>query len=355
MSELKPPPLIEVELTNFCNLKCVMCHFPYASVTPQSLDVGLLRRISDIQAEYVVVASGFEPLVHREVDTVVDWLSGLATDYEIITNGTLLTEQRAEKLCSGRIKALTVSFDSIRPAVYEAIRRNSKFEKTLANVAFAMRLARERNVFSAINATYMMMNYEEIPDAVEFWENLFVEQLRCIAMVVRNDNALLKSQSLYSHRAYYLARINTAALKLIERNYRITLTSPYLHRSPLRHSYPENIVGNTARCGGKGGRTYTNPRHTLIRLTKENGRISCSAPFDFAKIMPNGDVQLCYRYTIGSLHDDTFEAIWNGEQARAARKTIQDNPEVCLQCSFRRFCLESTSLDPEDIKNYINI
>jgi radical SAM protein with 4Fe4S-binding SPASM domain len=78
----------------------------------------------------------------------------------------------------------------------------------------------------------------------------------------------------------------------------------------------------------------------------------CRSPWSFARILPNGDVQLCYRFTVGNLHRDPFDAIWYGEAAQAVRDRVVRDLPLCRSCDYYRFCLSSEAIDYEDVENY---
>jgi radical SAM protein with 4Fe4S-binding SPASM domain len=80
----------------------------------------------------------------------------------------------------------------------------------------------------------------------------------------------------------------------------------------------------------------------------------CKSPWTFARIMPTGDVQLCYQFTIGNLHNDSFEDIWFGEKANAVRARVAEEIKLCQSCDYFRFCLRSRSIDCDDPATYFS-
>jgi len=81
-------------------------------------------------------------------------------------------------------------------------------------------------------------------------------------------------------------------------------------------------------------------------------RIDCRSPFTFARILFNGDVQLCYRYMIGNLKEKNFEDIWYGKKAQRIRQKILSDITICDHCDYYRFCLNSSKIDINDKINY---
>src|SRR5262245_20694379 len=96
---LELPKVIEIEPTYSCNLRCRMCHVSFMPEVPRpTLDPAAIDRLAGLRSPYVIVASGFEPMMHREFATIVRKLAAIDARIELISNGTLLTPQIASVL-----------------------------------------------------------------------------------------------------------------------------------------------------------------------------------------------------------------------------------------------------------------
>lgn len=75
----------------------------------------------------------------------------------------------------------------------------------------------------------------------------------------------------------------------------------------------------------------TNPLTKIVPRNRQqfqtsvdnDGNVRCSSPFTFARILFNGDVQLCYQFSVGNLHTESFEQIWNGKKSHAVRDMLK--------------------------------
>lgn len=95
-----PPQILNLELTNKCNLKCDMCPVPDLEVEKGFMDVDLFMDLIDQIEGYddilVRFHVGGESLLHPEFGEMVKYAGGKCSRFTISTNGTLLTEGKAE-------------------------------------------------------------------------------------------------------------------------------------------------------------------------------------------------------------------------------------------------------------------
>src|SRR5262249_6003519 len=140
-------------------------------------------------------------------------------------------------------KNVTISFDGIRPETFERIRRGADFKLALERILAFKESVKSRNprCLFQINYTVLRSNLDEIPEAVEFWESHGFDHIGFIAMVLRNDNALLREESVGPVFEQVSARLDEAAQIIIKQRYRITSTSPWFRSTQLKNDFPKNV------------------------------------------------------------------------------------------------------------------
>ncbi len=134
------PPVLSIELTNACNLRCVMCQRFHATTrSVGSMDFEVFRRIVDElvgspSAEVLLTGFG-EPMVHKEFDRFLHHAveRGL-TQLFIISNATLLDAEKTDSILSAGIRSIHFSIDGNSAPTYESIRLGARFDETLANI-----------------------------------------------------------------------------------------------------------------------------------------------------------------------------------------------------------------------------
>lgn len=359
LKDLPLPKMLEIEPINACNLRCTMCHFSFMKKNKiEYIDTQLLEKLGFLKGLWIKIGSNFEPVMHPKFINIIQFLSEMDCKIDLTTNGTLLRKKMSDQIAISNIKNITVSFDSPNKQTYEKIRRGANFELVIERLKYLRDKLSKEETFFAINTVLCRSNIDELFDMIEYWEAMNFHQLRLIFMVVRsfeNDltgkNELLQ-ESLYPIRKNAFKKLDDAAKHVINNRLKITLSSPYYNWSELRSTYPKNINGNIVKSDNLFALDYFNPGHYYQKSRRPGMRANCVSPFTFARILFNGDVQLCYQYIIGNLKESSFENIWYGEKAQGIRKTILSDNTICEHCDYFRFCLNSSNIDVNDRINY---
>ncbi len=130
---------VYIEPTSLCNLTCRTCirnvwDEPTGQMSAATFGciVGGLR---EFPLPLTVFFGGFgEPLFHPDIVGMVEAVKALGARVELITNGTLLTEERARHLIAVGLDMLWVSLDGATPASYTDVRLGAQLPEVLANV-----------------------------------------------------------------------------------------------------------------------------------------------------------------------------------------------------------------------------
>lgn len=139
------PTMLELELSNLCNLECVMCHGQLSSKIRKNREhlPPLHSPYDDTFAEQVAeVAPGLrelringgEPLLQPVVHRIVERVGEVAPDLRITiaTNGTVLNA-KVRRLLEVANLHFNISIDSLVPERYEAIRVDASFATLMEN------------------------------------------------------------------------------------------------------------------------------------------------------------------------------------------------------------------------------
>ena len=131
------------EATRRCNLRCRHCGSS-CEVEAQSRELSteeILRIVHEIAEDFDAGAiccaiTGGEPLLRRDLETVVQEMSALALEAGIVTNGSFLDAERARSLVDAGLLTVSVSLDG-REAEHDAIRGAGSFRSALAAMQHA--------------------------------------------------------------------------------------------------------------------------------------------------------------------------------------------------------------------------
>ena len=110
------PILAQIIPVRRCNLSCAYCN--EYDKTSEPVPVEEMARRIDRLAELGTLAitfSGGEPLLHPELETLVERIRGANIIATLITNGYLLTAERVKRLNRAGLDYLQISIDNVTP------------------------------------------------------------------------------------------------------------------------------------------------------------------------------------------------------------------------------------------------
>lgn len=136
----KVPMSLGIEVTNACNLKCIMCHRQVMTRKIGYMDFGLfkecVRQAIEMGVKMIVPFNYGEPLLHPKLVEMVEYIKTQSreTIVKVNTNGVLLNKEYARGLMRAGIDEITFSLEGCTKESHEKIARGSNYEKVLANL-----------------------------------------------------------------------------------------------------------------------------------------------------------------------------------------------------------------------------
>jgi radical SAM protein with 4Fe4S-binding SPASM domain len=170
------PRLVFWETTGACNLRCVHCRREWDSEAPHELSteeaLHLVDQIADARWGSILVLSGGEPIMRRDLFTVLEHAQRRTVTVALATNGTLITEPLAQRLAAAGVARASISLDGADGATHDAFRgEKGSFERALQGIGFLQRAG----IPVQVNATFTKRNQQ---DAARM-----VDQVRAIGAV----------------------------------------------------------------------------------------------------------------------------------------------------------------------------
>lgn len=173
------PSLMELELSNQCNLECVMCSGELSSGIRKNRDK--LPPLPQIYTDQFVEElrefvphlkelrfNGGEPFAQKIVLDICDMVAEVnpGLKVNIATNGTVY-HSRAKKILAQNNTHINVSIDSLDPQRYSEIRINGKLEDVMRNFEiYKEYCGNEKSLAVMVNP--MRNNWFEMVDFLEF-------------------------------------------------------------------------------------------------------------------------------------------------------------------------------------------
>lgn len=173
------PELVIAEITQKCNLDCIMCYNKDVE-KKEVLTTSELKNFIDQLKEVgcmVLSLTGGEPLLRKDTLKLVRYAQSLGIKCVIYTNGTLL-DKYAKHIIKSGLSKLFISLDSHDEKKFEEIRGQKKiFSKVIKGIKKMVKLKKELRSPMEIRtaAVIIKQNVEELLELVDFSRKLGVD------------------------------------------------------------------------------------------------------------------------------------------------------------------------------------
>jgi len=177
LSPRPPPNMVEIEITNFCNLQCSVCRrgnpdYPKEHIVHMSLaDFKEIIDHYDYPIKIFQFCGTAESTANPYLIDMVEYVASKKNpdQVELITNGTLLSPRLSRALIEAGVTVLKVSIDGPDEESYQLIRHHN-LEPVANNIQEFRRIAEElgKQVTIQVNAVITQSNIDRIKDMPQF-------------------------------------------------------------------------------------------------------------------------------------------------------------------------------------------
>jgi radical SAM protein with 4Fe4S-binding SPASM domain len=165
---------ISVELTNKCNLRCAYCYTSFMDREQRLSTAELLETLSewkDLGLQSLELTGG-EVLLHEGFWEIMDFCYNNFRRVALLTNGTLITEEKAQRLATYRTKLVVgISLDGGSAESHERTRGPHTFDRTVA----AIKWLKSFGVRIRLGMTLTPSNSYDLMQAAELARSLNVD------------------------------------------------------------------------------------------------------------------------------------------------------------------------------------
>jgi Fe-coproporphyrin III synthase len=311
-------PILILNIHSRCNCRCLMCDIWKRTEDVQLDAADLERHRESIRALNVrqVVLTGGEPLMHRDLDKLCSFFSGLKIRLTLLTTGLLLL-RRAETVAAC-FDEVILSLDGPE-AVHDRIRRVPGAFRLIENGVAAVRRHAPKLQISC-RTTVQKANHFALRSTVLAAKQLALGRISFLS-------ADLSSRAFNRSRPW-----------AVDRQDEIALTWSELHALEeeielLLVSCEDDIrTGFVAESEHKLRRLANHFREHLDHSQPKAP--ACNAPWVSAVVDVDGAVRPCFFHSpVGSLRHATLEEAINSDAALTFRSSLNvpENP-VCQSC-----------------------
>lgn len=311
---------VYIEVTTSCNFDCTTCIRNSWEEDLGHMDPVVFRRLAeqlkDLPQLECVHFGGFgEPLSHPHIFEMIKNVKDLGLKAEMITNGSLLTEENVGRMVELGLDKLFVSLDGPDEEAYNDIRKGADFNGVIANVKRFHEIKKERRVAApelAIEFVAMKKNYHKLPQLVRMLDELGARQLLVTNVLPYCEE--LKDEVVYDiDDTVPLFGINNSTLLM------------------MRAQMPHMKLRTQRYCKFIEDKALT--------VTREGNVSSCYALMHSYKCFIFGREKKIYPYHFGNINDRTVKEIWTDPAYANFRVLVKDFQfPSCTDCKWLEGC-----------------
>ena len=335
-----------IEVSSRCNLACKMC-FRHSWIGEGfgDLDPTVFVRLMDDPAvtacETVFFGGMGEPLVHPKLADMAALASELGKRAELVTNGTLLTEEQSRQLLKAGVSRIWVSIDELYEN-YGTIQVGSDFDLVLDNLKAFNRLRQGTDIRLGMTAVVMRDNIASLRRIREFAEHFGADDLNLSHIIPNREEDL--EQALWPMCDVAAIKSVTDRIGYIWRFEGIDMgTEIPLFKFSRRYKdllFPDEKSLQEAELFSWKGKPVTR-RANWCRFIEEghcfirwDGDVSpCMGLLHTADTYLNDHKRRIRHHSFGNVFDQSLGEIWNSEEYCSFRRHVHEfRYAPCLFC-----------------------
>ena len=191
------PRRLVFELTNACNLNCIMCGRNAAEFKPTVFDMEVFRSFEPLMdtVEEVTLMGWGEPTIHPHFTEMLEIINKHSARKYFCSNGMNLKKIK-NALFDYKVDVFGISLDGATHETNSRIRRGSKIDVITEDLKDIVRIKKERGLkYPWINFVFCAMasNLHELPDLVRLAADIGIEEVKVVYLTVFEKDLLSES------------------------------------------------------------------------------------------------------------------------------------------------------------------
>jgi len=184
---INKPFVIDIETTNMCNARCIMCPRSNMKRPIKFLEWRTFKKIIDEAYPYtekVLLHMFGEPLLHKDLIKMIKYCKTKGIPEVLIsTNGMFLTEKISRKIINSGLDTLIICLDGNTKETHEKIRPNTNYDVIVKNIEkYVKILGQKKKPKTILQFIEMKENKHEVDDFIYRWskfDNLIINIKIC--------------------------------------------------------------------------------------------------------------------------------------------------------------------------------
>lgn len=191
------PRRLVFELTNACNLNCIMCGRNAADFKPTVFDMDVFRSFEPLMdtVEEVTLMGWGEPTIHPNFIEMLEIINKHSARKYFCSNGMNLKKIK-NAIFDYNVDVFAISLDGATDETNSRIRRGSKIDQITEDLKEIVRIKKERGLkYPWINFVFCAMrsNIRELPDLVRLAAEIGIEEVKVVYLTVFGEDLMNES------------------------------------------------------------------------------------------------------------------------------------------------------------------
>lgn len=303
---LSSPITVELEVTAGCNNVCQFCYnvWQKGQLQPEADMFFILDRLIEADVKMLFLTGG-EPFLRKDIFDLMEYSLNNGVRTSVVTNGTLLTEEKAQTL-KGLGIPVQVSLHGTEKVHDHLVGVPGAYQKTMQGLKYL----HDCSVSTNINITLTKQNFSELPHVGEVARSLraSLSMTRLVLTGTGVNRELQFTKETITELMDFLAE------------------QSHLKGASIQSPFP-------VCCLGEEGI----PK--MLKLYDMFDIVGCQGGITWCAVSPEGKVRSCGAMGMeaGDLLTDDLRTIWKSEPVWKCR-TFQHVPPVCLECEYLSVC-----------------
>ena len=214
-------------VNNTCNSKCRMCSI-WKNKNKRNVKFEDAKKALDMLKKNkfkLVQITGGEPFLNPDIFRILEYAKRLGFSILVATNGSLITEESAERIAKINVDQISVSFHHYDPKIFEKIENHKGiFDKAYNGI---QHLRRKKAHVSAL-CTISKYNINDIEKILEFIEGLNLYTSFCIPVTIDNTSFALGGDDCVNLTRDELKDVVSRIIRMKEEGHKIINNTAYL-------------------------------------------------------------------------------------------------------------------------------
>ncbi len=324
---MRTPRALDLEITSRCNADCSYCYYlnnpdvVYADLPTDSW-LRFFRELACCQVMHVTLQGG-EPLLRADFLDLVDGIIANRMRFSVLTNGTLLTPQIADRLQqTGRCDMVQVSLDGSTAEVHESLRGGGTYQPALS----AIRLLQRYTLPVTVRVTIHPGNIDDLPQ---------------IARLLLRDLQLPSFSTNAASSLGISTKYGSGVLLNTVQRYKAIKTMASLDKQ-----YPGRIQANAGPLADwRMFSAMEEARRTGLPVAGRGRLVGCGCIFESFAVRSDGAYIPCVmlpHMVLGRIGETPLTEVWQTAEAlcrlRERRGIALEEFDECRLCEWQSSC-----------------